>query len=138
MDVTKQPGISFDGIILVKESFWRDVNVPDSSKVELNVDMKLNITEGVSTNQLATTLLMKNDGHDVLKLETTFVGLFSVNPSEKNMNMEKYLQTNSAALMFPFVREHIAIISQKAGVGPILLPPINIIAVINQGKKQPS
>jgi len=133
MDITKQPGISFDGIILVKETFWREVNVPDNSAVELNVDMNLNITEDSSTNLLVTTVLMKHGEDVVLKLETNFVGFFSIK-GDQNMDMEKYLKTNSAALMFPFVREHIATITQKAGVGPVLLPPINIIAMINQGK----
>ena len=37
MDKNKQPGISFDNIILVKESFYRDVIVPKDSQAYFNV-----------------------------------------------------------------------------------------------------
>lgn len=132
MDKAKQPGIIFDSIILVKESFWREFNVPDNSEVLLDIDMKLNIQEPNSTTQLDTTVLMKYDGKNVLELKTTFVGIFSIKTGEENMNMEQYLKIHSPALMFPFIREHIATITQKSGVGPILLPPVNLIALINQ------
>lgn len=132
MDITKQPGITFDGIILVKENFFREVEVPENIEVVLNIDMNLNIQETISTTQLDTTVLMKCDGKDVLKLETRFVGLFSIKKSDENMDMEKYLKNHSPALMFPFIREHIATITQKSGVPPVLLPPVNILALIEQ------
>ena len=33
MDKAKQPGIKFNGIILVEEEFWRDYDVPEDSAV---------------------------------------------------------------------------------------------------------
>lgn len=132
MDKTKQPGINFNSIILVKESFWRDYNVPADSEIVFNVDMSINIQENISNTQLITSLILKSGEKEVLKLESTFVGSFSINQENKNMDMEQYLKNNSPALMFPFIREHIATITQKSGVGPVLLPPINIIALVNQ------
>lgn len=131
MDKTKQPGISFDSIILVEETFWRDFNVPADSEIEFNVEMVINIQENNSNTQLITTLRMKSEEKEVLKLSSTFVGLFSINKGNENMDLEHYLRNNSPALMFPFIREHIATITQKSGVGPVLLPPINIIALVN-------
>lgn len=138
MDKTKQPGISFDAIILVKENFWRDHIVPDNPELIFSVDMNVNtnIEEGNSNTQLIATLTMKNEEKEVLKLESTFIGIFSVDRENKNMDMEHYLKNNSPALMFPFIREHIATITQKSGVGPVLLPPINILALINQNNSQ--
>ncbi|XZK49641.1 protein-export chaperone SecB (plasmid) [Clostridium perfringens] len=33
--------------------------------------------------------------------------------------------------MFPYIREHITSVTQKAGIQPIVLPPINIRALLN-------
>lgn len=132
MDKTKQPGINFDAIILVEEKFWRNHDVPDNPDLLFNVEMNLNIQEESCNTQLITTLIMKNEEKEVLKLESTFVGLFSINKENENMDMERYLKNNSPALMFPYIREHISAITQKSGVGPVLLPPINILALINQ------
>ena len=131
MDKTKQPGINFDAIILVGEKFWRDHNVPDNPEILFDVKMNLNIQENASNTQLITSLILTKEGKEVLKLESTFVGLFSINKENENMEMEHYLKNNSPALMFPFIREHIATITQKSGVSPVLLPPINILALMN-------
>ena len=100
------------------------------------MNVNTNIEEGNSNTQLIATLTMKNEEKEVLKLESTFIGIFSVDRENKNMDMEHYLKNNSPALMFPFIREHIATITQKSGVGPVLLPPINILALINQNNSQ--
>ncbi len=136
MDKDKQPGIKFNGIILVKESFWRNYNIPDNPEVELNINMNTNDQEENYSTQLDITVLMKYDNTDVLKLETSFVGQFSIEDKQQNMNITNFLDNHSPALMFPFIREHIAMITQKAGVGPVLLPPINILALIKQNKMQ--
>ncbi len=39
MDKDKQPGISFDCIMLVKEEFWRDLDVPENSTPDLQIGM---------------------------------------------------------------------------------------------------
>jgi len=132
MDKTKQPGINFNAIFLVEEKFWRDHYVPSDSEIQFNVEMSTNMQEHISSTQLKTTLIMKNEEKEVLKLESTFVGLFSIDKEHENMEMEHYLKNHSPALMFPFIREHIASITQKSGIPPVLLPPINILAIINQ------
>ncbi len=38
MDKAKQPGISFDGIILVEEKFWRDYAIPQDVKLDLKIE----------------------------------------------------------------------------------------------------
>jgi preprotein translocase subunit SecB len=130
MDKSKQPGISFDNIMLVKESFWRDFVVPAKSKVELDVKHNWNGSEGKYVSELLTTLKLIADEKEVLKLESTFVGLFSIINGHENMNIEDYIKNNSPALMLPYIREHISCITQKAGIRPVLLPPINIVALI--------
>lgn len=135
MDKTKQPGISFDTIMLVKEDFWRDYNVPQKSKVDLKIGMSKNSKDDNYFTELTTTLRLIADEKEVLKLESTFVGIFSVVEDNENMDIEEYMNSHSPALMFPYIREHISNITQKSGIKPILLPPINILALIKQPKE---
>ena len=39
--------------------------------------------------------------------------------------MEEFGRINGASIIFPFLREHIANLAMKAGLGPIMLPPVN-------------
>lgn len=85
-------------------------------------------------SELITSLVLKSDEKEVLKLESTFVGTFSIINDSENMSIEEYTKGYSPALMLPYIREHISSITQKAGVKPVLLPPINILALINEPK----
>lgn len=34
--------------------------------------------------------------------------------------------------MFPYIREHISTVTQKAGIKPVLLAPINVLAMLRE------
>ena len=44
---------------------------------------------------------------------------------------EKFGRVNGAAIIFPYIREHITALSLKAGLDPIILPPINFTCIQN-------
>lgn len=132
MDKDKQPGIRFDNIMLVKESFWRDFIVQADSRVVFDIKHNWNSNGDRYLSELLTSLSLIYDEKEVLKLESTFVGLFSVIGNCENMDIVDYIKNYSPALMLPYIREHISSITQKAGIKPVLLPPINIVALINK------
>lgn len=132
MDKTKQPGISFDGIILVKEEFWRDYVVNDDSEVKLRFNSINSIDESNATVELTMNLELIDGEKSVLKLENTFIGFFSIIKGEENMEMKEYLENNAPALLFPYVREHISLITLKSGIKPILLKPINLVSLLEE------
>ncbi len=52
---------------------------------------------------------------------------------QKNMDM---LEKNTIAIMFPYIRSYISIITTQPGMPPIVLPAMNIIAMINDQKSK--
>lgn len=50
---------------------------------------------------------------------------------QENMDM---LEKNTIAIMFPYIRSYISIITTQPGMSPIVLPAMNIIAMINDQK----
>lgn len=132
MDKNKQPGISFNSIMLVKEEFWRDYSVPEETTPDFNIGLGWSVQESNYIVELTTSLRLLHEDKEKLKLDSTFIGVFSIIEDNENMNIEEYIKNNSVALMFPYVREHISTITQKSGIKPVLLPPINVIALIKQ------
>jgi len=130
MDKDKQPGIRFDSIMLVKEEFFRDPNVPEEATPDFNIGIGWANQDNSYNVEINTTLKLIYEGKEALKLESTFVGIFSIIESNENMDMEDFIKHNSAAIMFPYIREHISSITQKSGVKPVLLPPINVVALL--------
>lgn len=134
MDLMKQPGIKFNFIVLIKESFKREYYVPEESivntEIKVNNQKDIDDPNKVAVEMIATTKYI-HENKEVLYLESTFIGNFSVLIEEENMNLDEFVK-NAPALMFPYIREHISAITQKAGVKPILLQPLNFIALQNK------
>lgn len=51
---------------------------------------------------------------------------------QENMDI---LEKNTIAIMFPYIRSHISIVTTQPGMNPIVLPAMNIVALINDKKK---
>lgn len=135
MDKNKQPGINFIGIMLVQEKLWRDYNIPDELEISFDIEMTWDEQGGEYATELTSLLLLLYKEKPVLTLESKFVGLFSIEPEAENMNIEDFIKSHSAGLMFPYIREHISAITQKAGVHPVLLPPVNIMALLKKSEE---
>lgn len=140
-DKSKQPGISFDGILLSKENFWRVPFIP--AKIKIDVDFNINLKKPKEpsnsfSNEFTTNLtcLYSNDGgnEEVAKLSFTFIGLFSVIKDKENMDIKDFMKKNSSAAIFPYVRQHISEVTQKAGMKPLIMPPVNIAALVDNIK----
>ncbi len=137
MDKEKQPGISFDSIILAKEKFWRNPSLPK----ELNINIDFNVKRSTENEKgiiELDTLLSLQDSEKVehVKLELKYIGLFSIIESEKNMELEHFLEHNAPAFLVPYIREQISSITSKAGILPVILPPLNILAIIQDKEKK--
>ena len=50
-------------------------------------------------------------------------------------NLENFGRINGAAIIFPYIREHISSLSIKAGIPPIVLPIVNFLNSANQKQK---
>ena len=46
------------------------------------------------------------------------------------------MKKNTVAIMFPFIRSQVSILTTQPGMIPIVMPPININALVEDMKKQ--
>lgn len=77
---------------------------------------------------------VKNKTESVLlNLET--IGVFTVDKEGVNDDIGDHLiKVNTVAIMFPFIRSQISLLTTQPGLEPILLPPININALMDSEK----
>ena len=101
--------------------------------------MLVGITRGDHwVTQFSFSLRLMYEEVKVLQLDSTFVGFFSVVQGEENMDMERFVQSHSPALMFPYIREHISAVTQKAGVKTSVIAPVNVLAMLKDAKGRTS
>jgi preprotein translocase subunit SecB len=124
----KQPGFHFQSIMLLESSFKRN-SIIDFSKNHIpDVTISTNFdrieNELVCNVELDFSVIVNND--PIINCKCKFVGLFEIigNPI---IDVSSFGNINAPSIIFPFIREHVAGISLKAGISPILLPPVNFV-----------
>ena len=128
MDKKKQPGIKVDRIILAESFFKRmpDVTIPIPLKININVSNNINNDKKQLITEMKVSL---NTDSDKVFGNFVYIGVFSVMDDDENMSLQQFAEHNAPACLFPYVREEIQNRSVKAGLPPIIIQPINIVAL---------
>ena len=102
-----------------KFSFVRDKVIKNG---ELNADIKKGIIPigNHEYNVILTTTIEKDDMNIELVAEAQFLY-----ESEDYSREESIINTNTVAIMFPFIRSQVTLLTSQPGMVPIILPPIN-------------
>jgi len=135
MDKQQQPGITFDAILLSDIHFERKPYLDKNLEIDVSFEAKRSIEGNKGSVQIITKLQLKTETEVFVKLELVHVGVFSVT-DEPNMSLEHFLEFNAPALIFPYIRNEISSITCSAGLTPVVLPPMNIMAMIKQNEEK--
>lgn len=132
-DLTKQPGIIAQNIILVDSSFKRALNFVEPLDFSCDFKYGFSMTQDKQTGQgklQAKVVVNDNEKKEVFEIECSFVGIYVSTP-EPNMELEDFLANSAPAHLVAFIREHVANMSIKAGLPALVLPPYNIMAMLS-------
>lgn len=134
-------GYKIERIALIKSNFERENIIsinPDSFKPNFDIKIiegKLNDANKftVGLNIVYTETVLDKTSPQI-KADITFVGQFE-KFGESKVTIENFTRVNAPAIIFPFIREHLATLSIKASLKPILLEPVNFFD-LNKGEKE--
>ncbi|WP_333696546.1 protein-export chaperone SecB [Flavobacterium sp.] len=124
-------------IVLVESSFKRAIHIDFSNK-NLKNNIDIDIQNSINENILGVTLTLKFntsiEKEIVISSEIKMAGNFEFTKNT-NISLDDFGNINAPAIIFPFIREHLSNTSMKAGIQPILLPPINFVDLAKKKKK---
>lgn len=132
----KQPGFQFQSIILLDSQFSREPEIDFEAETRTDVSINSHFTE----NEVGILCFLELEFSLVSKLisivncKCKFGGVFKV-IGKSNLDVKTFGNVNGPSIMFPFLREHLASLSVKAGINPILLPPVNFVTLNEQKLK---
>ena len=115
--------------IEIVESVFRKKDDPiDGLELGVQVERSLKkISDGVFEVLLETIV---SDEDEKVFINVKGRAIFST--QQENMDI---LEKNTIAIMFPYIRSYISIITTQPGMTPIVLPAMNIAAMVNDQKK---
>jgi preprotein translocase subunit SecB len=122
-----ESGFQIKNMILVESSFSRINNVAFGTEIANNVNIKVdvNVNGAVVTVVEEVSVEQKFQEIEQVKISVKMVGIFECVGDSSLKDLDGFGKVNGAAIIFPYIREHITNLSLKAGLGAIILPPVN-------------
>ena len=97
--------------------------------IELGLKVNHSINQ-VGDNDFELTLVITvSDEEETVFVNVKGKALFHTEQENKVM-----LERNGIAIMFPYIRSYISTITTQPGMSPIVLPAMNIVAMLNDQK----
>jgi len=103
----------------------------ESTALPLAISRKVERQEDTSARiELTCTLGNETTG---IKLDIIMVAYFDIDKAiEDDDEKDKLLNLNAVAIMFPFMRSQISILTSQPGLQPVIIPPINVQTIMNE------
>jgi len=125
MDKNKQPGISFDDVILKELIFSRKEGYSDKPALDMQLGSRVSFSQNEDRLNYELSCEIKDES-DFFNIKCTMIGFFSVIKGNENMSLKEYSNIGAPAAIFPYIREAIASTTTRAGIPPIVIPPTNL------------
>ena len=97
-------------------------------ELQLSVDKEIEERDD-GTYEVILQMRLTNEPGE-FTLQATMAGNFEVNAPTEKVKRE-VIEKNTVSIMFPYLRSQITLLSSQPGMKPIVLPPININALID-------
>ena len=89
------------------------INSTDDTKVKVTIDTSI------------------ANSSETVKLNLQTVGIFQIEKNDIDDNTyEDLVKMNTIAIIFPFIRSQVSLLTTQPGMAPIVMPPININALM--------
>lgn len=125
-------GIRLATVFLSNSSLQRPFFLDDKSESNFTVAL-----EQSYSNELSDKLVVKLgvritfDHFDKFEIYVEMTGIFT-HTENLSFPLKDFATINAPAILFPFVREHVATLTSKADINTVLLPPVNFVALAQE------
>ena len=128
--IDNQSGYQTLAIALIESEFKRSVEVHENADAKPSVN--IDVTHGINGNDIRCSVELKYSSsyEGVVEVSSRILmqGVFK-RVGNPELSIETFTKSNAPAIIFPFLREHLASQTLKALLRPVVLPPVNIKAL---------
>lgn len=120
-------GFNVKNIVLAESSFYRLPKLSFGEEVNnvFDINVEVAIDGKIITVYETVALIQKFQDVEQFKFIVKMIGVFECTGESQITDFDEFGKINGAAIIFPYIREYVTNISLRAGIGTIILPPIN-------------
>lgn len=104
----------------------RDKKSEDSEyNTSLNINYAINSKDEMRIKITIDTIVKNKSESILVNLQT--IGIFRMDKSDLDLTVYDHLiKVNTVAIMLPYIRSQISLITTQPGITPIMIPPVNV------------
>lgn len=113
--------------LTMRDFYFSECSIVRDKKIKgekLNVDLKKELTEEQDNIFQVKLILTINKPEEDMQVKVVANATFHMENDDTQL-VKSIIQTNTVAIMFPFIRSQISLLTTQPGMSPIVLPPIN-------------
>lgn len=121
-----EPTISLEKYEIEEITYSRIVDESDFQSENLQVSVKSGLTEDKKFGKVTLEAKFFDDEKNK-KVSARISGYYTINVEEDS---EKYIAINGTAILFPYLRSAISMISTLDSQDAVLIPTINVLSIL--------
>jgi len=125
-------------VLLLEDHFKRESFIDfelGTFNNKMNIDIKNHVNGNILEVIVKLAFVSEQSGKNVVESAITMSGSFEFG-KEVNIPIESFANINAPAIIFPFIREHLANLTMKSGIQPVFLPPVNFVELAKRKKEK--
>ena len=123
--VLKLNHLVFDGLNFERDGFKNE------STLKLNVGFDFDMT---GASDFIVHLMVEGKKEDEFRFSVRASGYFTVDENAKHNLLA--LRQNAAAIVFPYIRSQVSLLTAQPEMKPVVLPPMNIAQMVEEATKE--
>lgn len=108
--------------------FKRNPESPINDDYEINFSREVEATDDGQHFNVKLTLNLWSKKENDLRIKLSLIGFFFCDCEEQTLK-ESLIKYNTLAILFPYIRSQVSLITAQPNFTPIVLPPVNIVAM---------
>lgn len=96
---------------------------------ENTLNVRFSVNDSIDNNLMEIAISFDISGENLFELSGELIGRFMID-SNQGISLEK-LKTNAVAIMFPYLRTQVTLLTSQPNMLPVVLPAVNINKILN-------
>lgn len=124
--------LTLEQLLFDKIEFCRAGN-PNDKEIAFKLQIEIDKKQDEDFYRVRLTLI--GDKEDDYRIEIVLLGFFSFKEGRHNLSLDeqkKLISQNAVAILMPYLRSEVSLLTAQPGVECVVLPPINVINLVKE------